>query len=348
MIWRILILAGCLSGPGPWPAACGQTIDQKLPIRIEGMVTASADEAISRGLQWLASRHNADGSFGDDRLLKGNTAVCGLAGLAFLCEGSTTERGPYAANIRRCLDFLASHFDEESGLIDYPRYQSSGPMYGHGFATLFVAEAWGMPGTEAWKTRIARAVDLIVATQHESGGWRYQPRPDDADLSVTVCQVMALRAAKNAGFVVPAETVDRAIRYIRLSQNDDGGFCYRLDGLRESGFARSAAALVGLQSAGIYSGAALDRGIGYLFRSRPNVQDRDGSYYFYGHYYAAQALWQTGGTPWERWFPPVRDELIALQETPGNWPGKYSAEYSTAMALIVLQVPNNLLPIFQR
>ena len=312
------------------------------------MISARADQSINRGLNWLAARQNDDGSFGADRLLKGNTGVCGLAGLAFLSQGSTTDRGLYSAHINRCIDYLLKHASKESGLIDNPEFQSSGPMYGHGFATLFLAEAFGMTDTGPLKPAVERAVALIVATQNEDGGWRYQPNRDDADLSVTVCQIMALRAAKNAGFMVPTRTIDRAIALVRMSQNDDGGFCYQLNGTRESGFARSAAALVGLQSAGVYSGDEIDKGIQYIFNARPASDNLDGSYYYYGHYYAVQAIWQMGGPNRDSWFHSIRDELIKLQQSDGNWASRYSPEYSTSMSLIILQIPNNVLPIFQR
>jgi len=317
-------------------------------IKIQGMIDSNSDKAIQRGLEWLAGRQNQDGSLGLDRTLKGNTGVCGLAGLAFLSEGSTTKRGQYADNVKRCVDYLAAQCDPDTGLIDNPEYQSSGPMYGHGFATLFLAEAYGMPETQLLKTRIQKAIDLIIANQNEAGGWRYQPVRSDADLSVTVCQIMALRAARNAGFTVPASTIDKAIDYIRQSQNGDGGFCYQLDGPRESGFARSAAAVVGLQSAGVYASEEISQAVEYLFSARPATDSIDGSYYYYGQYYAVQAMWQLGGATWQRWFPVVRDELISLQQPEGSWLSRYSPEYSTAMALIVLQVPNNVLPIFQR
>ena len=45
---------------------------------------------------------------------------------------------------------------------------------------------------------LTRAVQLIIETQNAEGGWRYHPHRADADLSVTICQIMALRAARNA------------------------------------------------------------------------------------------------------------------------------------------------------
>ena len=72
----------------------------------------------------------------------------------------------------------------------------------------------------------------------------------DADLSVTICQINALRAARNAGLFVPKETVDACIRYVKQRQNPDGGFRYMLQGGATSAFPRSAAGVVALYSAG--------------------------------------------------------------------------------------------------
>ena len=47
-----------------------------------------------------------------------------------------------------------------------------------------------------YREKLAKAVKLIRNTQNAQGGWRYQPRRTEADISVTICQVMALRAAR--------------------------------------------------------------------------------------------------------------------------------------------------------
>jgi hypothetical protein len=87
----------------------------------------------------------------------------------------------------------------------------------------------------------------------------------------------------------------------------------------------------------------------YLMQAIPAGSDiRRESYYFYGHYYAVQAMWQAGGERWRRWYPAIRDELAARQREDGSWTSPESDECATAMATIVLQMPNNCLPIFQR
>ena len=137
-------------------------------------------------------------------------------------------------------------------------------MYSHGFGTLFLAEAYGMTHRPEIREKLQKAVRLIIDSQNIEGGWRYQPVKHDADLSVTICQINALRAARNAGLFVPKETVDACIRYVKQSQNADGGFRYMLQAGPTSEFPRSAAGVVALQSAGEYDSKEVRDGIAYL------------------------------------------------------------------------------------
>lgn len=310
------------------------------------LITPAADEAIDRGLAWLVNRQHEDGSFGAGAY-RGNVAITALAGLAFLSAGSTPGRGPYGAQLDRIVDYLLAR-SQPSGFIIAPEAASHGPMYGHGFATLFLAESYGMSRRTELREKLARAVRLIVNTQNDEGGWRYRPERADADISVTICEVMALRAARNAGLYVPKETIDRCIEYVRRSQNADGGFRYMLPG-GESAFARSAAGLVSLYSAGMYEGPEIDKALAYLMQFKPAPGEvRRESYYYYGHYYAVQAMWLAGGDYWAQWYPAIRDELITRQLGDGSWTDPIDLDYATAMACIILQVPNQCLPILLR
>ena len=311
-------------------------------------ITPAADKAIDRGLKWLAEQQHDDGSFGAGPS-RGNVAICGLAGMAFMSGGSTPGRGPYGGQVNRAVDFLLASA-QPSGFINGPDTSTHGPMYGHGFAAMFLGECYGMSPRPELREKLEKAVKLIVNCQNKEGGWRYFPiKADAADISVTVCQIMALRAARNAGLAVPKETIERSIAYVKRSQNADGGFMYMLPS-GESGFPRSAAGVVALYSAGVYEGREIDKGLDYLMASLPaEGAVRRESYYFYGHYYAVQAMWQAGGKRFAKWFPAIRDELVSKQRGDGAWTSPESIdEYSTAMACIILQMPNNYLPIFQR
>lgn len=312
-------------------------------------ITPTTQQAINRGLEFLAANQNEDGSLGAGSYYRRHVAVTALAGMAFLSAGNTPNRGKYGRNVERAVQFLLANTDP-TGLISTPEARQQNPMYGHGFAALFLAEAYGMTHRADIRDKLKLAINLIINTQNKDGGWRYFPVRRDADISVTVCQIMALRAARNAGLYVPKNTVDLCTQYVKRCQNPDGGFNYQLLAGNGSLWPRSAAGLVALYSAGIYEGREIDRGLKYLTDHMPRGEVfRNEAFYFYGHYYAVQAMWHAGGNYWRQWYPAIRDELLSRQAQTGSWPDMtVNSEYGTAMACIVLQMPNNYLPIFQR
>lgn len=308
-------------------------------------ITEALTKSVDRGLARLAQLQATDGSYGGGA--QGRSAgITALAGLAFMQAGNLPGRGKYGTNVTKTVDFVLEAC-QDSGLINSD--QGYGPMYGHGFATLFLAEVYGMTGDERVKEKLVRAVRLIEKVQNEEGGWRYQPVPLDADISVTICQVMGLRAARDAGIKVEKQVIDKAIIYVKSLQNGDGGFSY-MSSRSGSAFPRSAAGVASLYYAGVYTGQEITGGLRYIEQFRPGKpvfeESRDGHYY-YGHYYAVQAMFLAGGDHWGLWFPAVRQEIISEQNrTTGGWSREVSEDYSTAMALIILQMPNRYLPVY--
>ncbi len=307
-------------------------------------------EAIERSLAWLAERQEPDGSFGSGGYV-GNIAVTSLAGLAFMTAGHMPGQGPYGEVLDKAIGYVLENTNT-SGFIESRRSTTHGPMYSHGFGCLFLAEAYGMTQRPEIREKLKKAVLLIISSQNKEGGWRYQPGSLDADLSVTVTQIMALRAARNAGISVPREVAAKCTDYVRRSQNADGGFMYMAHG-GSSAPPRSAAGVVALYSAGIYEGKEIEKGLEYLLQNAlplPSSRTtRRQSHYFYGHYYAVQAMWQAGGDYWARWYLAIREELLRTQMPQGFWEdSSVCNEYGTAMAVIILQTPNTHLPIFQK
>jgi len=329
------------------------------------LVTADTQAAIDRGLAFLASNQASDGSFSDSRTGGGfgNVAVTGLAGLALMSAGNHVGRGRYGANVGRAADYVVSRGTRSKplGYLNNDDAQlTHGAMYQHGFGALFLSEVYGMiPDVNRQKQvrdMLEQAILLTRNSQNREGGWRYDPRPSQADVSVTVAQLMALRAARNTGIFVPKDIVDKCVEYIKGCQQSDGGFCYiKNQGFAGSAFARSAAAMVGLFSAGIYEGPEIERGLKYLIAYRPGrrfdasqTAQARADHYYYGHYYAALAMWTAGGNYWAEWFPAIRDELLARVRNGSSWTDWHGASYATAMACIILQLPNNYLPIMQK
>lgn len=302
--------------------------------------------AVKRGFVYLRLHQNSDGSFGRGRYDR-HVGITALGAMAFMADGNLPGRGENGKEVERALGFVLS-YSTDTGLL--AAETSHGPMYGHGFATLFLGEVYGAtPDDKRVRDALVKAVDLIVGTQNDEGGWRYNPLPYDADISVTVCQIMALRSARNAGIKVPKQTIDRAVDYVRRCQNPDGGFKYMLQA-GGSAWPRTAAGVSSLFYAGIYEDDSIDRGLGYLLRTAlPGHAHPQQAHYYYGHYYAVQAMYLAGGEEWKTWWPAVRDELIARQTSNGGWIDRHAGgAYATAMSLIILQMPKRYLPIFQR
>ena len=315
-------------------------------------LTPELDAAVAKGLAYLASTQDEDGSWDGGRFGK-NVAITALGCLAFMADGNLPGRGAYGERVDRGLDFILENCTE-SGLI--AAEGAHGPMYGHGFATLFLGEIYGMTlGTSdsARSVRVheslVRAVRLIERTQNEEGGWRYNPVPYDADVSVTICQVMALRSARDAGIEVDKSVIDRAVQYARRCQNPDGGFRYQVDG-GSSAWPRSAAGGATLYYAGIYEDQTINAGLSYLDRTAsPEATRGSRAHYAYGQYYTAQAFFLAGGEHWARWWPAARAEIIGDQLDNGAWDDRTAGpNYGTSMMLICLQMPKRYLPIYQK
>jgi prenyltransferase/squalene oxidase-like repeat protein len=315
-------------------------------------------DAIKSGLDYLAARRNPNGSWSDvvgrkvHMMYYGMEAehvgVTALAGIAFLASGSLPDQGPYGPQIRGALEYILNQV-QENGYIT----ANGSRMYEHAFATLFLAEIYGMTPDERVKEKLKLAVRLIEKAQNPKGGWRYLPYAQDADMSVTVCQVMGLRAARNAGIQVNRATIDKAIEYVRNSFHaDEGAFEYQISqysrGYRTS-FALTAAGVATLYGAGQYDAFEIKRGLEYLWRSRPDIDSAENHFdYYYGQYYAVQAMFQAGGSFWGAWYRYIRDELIGAQSPDGSWRDLVGPNYATAMATIILQIPYQYLPITER
>jgi hypothetical protein len=336
--------------------------------------------AIAKGLEWIAKAQHRDGHW-EGTGGQYNVAMTSLSGLALLMEGSTMTEGRYAHNIRKAVDWLMDR-SQRNGLMgnltvgERERY-----MYGHGFALLFLSSVYGEEEDLDRRRRLedilGRAVQYTGRAQTSRGGWGYlangcNQEGDGVDEgSVTITQVQALRAARNAGISVPPSIIDKAIEYLRKSTMASGGVIYSLGmGRYDQRPALSAAAIACGFSAGEYKSALVKQWIGYCQTNIPPLATAGGriGHDEYTHYYYAQVLYILGDDGYAKLFPdspPERrltwskyrkstfDYLVSIQSGDGSWHssgrwGYIGPVYATAMSLAILQLDNGTLPIYQR
>ena len=306
---------------------------------------------------------NTDYQTLDERPLP-HVGVTALALMSFLAGGHLPDRGKYGKELSRGLNFVLSA-SQDDGQI-----QLNGTrMYSHAFATLFLAEVYGMVERDDVKRVLQRSVDLIVDSQNAEGGWRYRPFARESDMSITVCQVLALRSARNVGIHVPITTIKNAQNYVYRSAvrdndrsnrygshggyGDQGGsFSYQNRDNTRATFPLTAAGVTTLYAAGEYDSPIIRDALDYMDRQVEGFSRdwREHYFFYYGHYYAVQAYYITGDPKWQRYFRTVKRILLERQQADGRWRCRYGPgdAFGTAVSTLILQIPLQYLPIFQR
>jgi len=303
-----------------------------------------ASRAVRRGLDWLASSQAIDGSWGSGRFA-GSVAVTAHGVLAFAASGSTPRGGVDAATVDDAITFLVEA-SRPDGLIAGNEAAAHGPMYAHAYAILALAELLGECDRDELPAILGRGCRLIEAAQNDEGGWRYQPRPGEADSSVTAAVLVALEAAASAGVAVSQPTVERGVGYLHRLQNPDGGFRYQ-SAAGPSGEARTAAVLVALGLADAGESPPLRRGRAWL-AANPVRPGRVDGYARYGLLATSNAAWQEGPRAWADWYRSVAGELLFEQRPDGSWADPSCPEYGTAATILSLTMANGLVPAFDR
>jgi len=349
---------------------------------------------IEAGLQWLAKNQSRDGHWDVPPGGSHPIPMTALAGMALLCEGSTMTQGKYSKEIELAVEYLLSRVTKKTGLIgraDDQREQQR-YMYGHGFATMFLAQVYGEEPDGARRKELEKvltaAVLFIGKAQTNLGGWGYVSAADGTDFdegSVTITQLQALRACKNAGIPVPKEIIDNAGKYLQKSSvaanktgnplTEEAGVTYSLRGGGGGGIRPplTAAGICCMFSSGEYHNDLALKWINYCQKYIPvDKTGRDSfGHWEYTHLYYAQVMYVLGEDrhgkmrpdlvkrenegekklllKWSRYREIVFEYLANKQSPDGSWnSGAVGPVYSTALHLIIMQLDKANLPIYQR
>lgn len=315
-------------------------------LRFGGQIPPEVDLIYERGLEWLAQKQAADGSWQDSNAGSG---VDGLCVMAFLASGEDPNFGRWSLTLRRAVRHIIESQDPTTGYLP-------NSMYHHGFAMLALAECYGAlddaliwQGAEKPGRTIAATLELAIRCASTSqkknrwGGWRYTPDATDADTSVTGAMLMGLLACRNAGMEVPDETVNAALEYMRRSTARDGSVAYTggMGGMGESMNRSAIATLV----AAVSKQKDEQKFAATLRHITTRLEHKDNHYMEYYRYYMAQALYQGDYAAWLKWNTMTIRQLQESQADDGSF---QSGSYSTAMSLLALALNYRFLPIYER
>lgn len=312
-------------------------------------LTVEATRAIDKGLNYLLSVQRKDGSWDADGAGTSAVAVTSLSLMAFMSKAHFPGFGPYGDQLDGAMKWLLKEAEKR------PDGYLGEVMYEHGLATLALSEMWGMArdpeDDDAIQKALEKAVEVILRSQNPGGGWRYQPQADGGeDTSCTMTVFHALASARQAGIVVPNETIAKVVKYLKgVHDPETGGFGY--NGHKAVSFPCTAGGAYIAQLAGQRDTEMVNAALRHLKSLAPGVITGGAKYYCYGHYYAIQAMVQAGDDEYAKWYPQIRDALISQQNAQGAWgkPGKSGGvSYEMPMAIIILATPHRYIPIYQR
>ncbi|MFT7537491.1 MAG: hypothetical protein ACI85K_003450 [Hyphomicrobiaceae bacterium] len=335
---------------------------------------------VKHGLMWLARHQDANGRWDADGFMKhdnpamgacdgpGNAVhdvgVTALALLAFLGESNTMRAGIYKDNVKRGVKWLISQQEKDSGLIGGRAAHDF--VYDHAIAAYALCEAYGLSNYKLLKKPAQRAIEYLESHRNAYSVWRYQPRDQDNDISVTGWAVMAYKSGK----FFDLQVNDEALRLsgVFLDEVSDatglhgyqkaGQMCGRKPGGHAIRFppAKSQA----LTAVGLFcrfflgqdpkEKPVMNAAANLLTKTLPVWNETDGSIDHYYWYYGTYALFQMGGKTWKQWqksleraVGPNQHSDLENTNTFGSWDpvGAWGEDggrvYSTAILTLTMQ-----------
>lgn len=310
------------------------------------------DQAVRKGFKYLMSKQDPKtGAFNHYEL---PNAMTGLVCLALMSDGVVPGKGRYGVQLQAAIRYLIEACNKGKG---YFGYEANGKMYSHGVCTIALCEAFGMMPTAKENRQLGKAVEraikVIIDAQVTSrgrylGGWHYHPKATKADLSISVWQILAIKAALNCNIDVPDRVIDNAAAFVRRFYNAKAeSFTY--DGKTVTPTMRAAGpvALMALQE-----GKAGDDAIKVRKSAGPllNLNLDLGKEYYSQCFFLAFCANSLGGKYEKRILPKLQEALLKVQSKDGGFakqPKAFGRVYSTAFAILALNVRRELLPVTQ-
>jgi len=310
------------------------------------------DRAVKKGLEYLRKLQKPDGSASE----RYPTALTAMAIMAHFAAGHPPADRQYGPWLRKSINYVLSKQNADG----YFGESDGSRMYGHGLATLMLAEALGMPRDDEMDELIRKALKraaqvtinaaLVKKSPQNAGGWRYTPDASDSDLSLSGWQLMGLHATQQVGIPVPENVIAGAVEYTKKMINPEGKVGYT-DPNDDHPALRGLALL------------ALVIGHQEKIPAVRKIADRiwadpiawQGAHFYYRAYYDAVGISRALPDEWEKYLPKYEAVLLPHQLEDGSFDASADDEakgagptYTTSMAVMALAVQRHVLPAYQR
>ncbi len=366
---------GLTRPPADVPAVYRSRLDpNRFAIAQRSGATRESEQAVERALDWLRRHQDPDGRwdggtakykdgtvadgdddytahcppgdvcFGECYYWEADTALTGLALLAYLGAGYTHLDGQHAETVASGLEFLKMSQKPDGDLRG--RSQAVG-MYCHTMATLALCEAYALTGDPKLRAPVEKAVAFLVKSRARDGlAWRYAPGASQGDTSILGWVVMVLKSAQEVGIPIQSNTKTGIVAWLKkVSTGPAGGLAKYQPGEKVTP-TMTAEAWVCRQFLEVGGpGASSNEAADYLLRSAPGRDEYNVYYWYYG----TLAMYQHGGEGWTQWNAQVRDQIIRRQRPKGHAVGSWDPDespygthggriYCTALATLSLEV----------
>jgi hypothetical protein len=362
-------------------ASRGSRVRGDTPAGGRGAPSPQTEEAIERGLAFLARYQGPDGGwslqgFPEGAQLVSDTAATAMAVIAFQGAGYNHREFQYRDVVRAGLDNLVKS-QKENGDLFVPLDDASNRsvwLYSHSLATIALCEAYGMTQDPELKEPCQKAIDFIVAAQHpERGGWRYAPGVS-ADTSVSGWMVVAMKTGELSGLEVPSDAWVKVGRWLDDAQQSPTlPHMYRYNphapdtdeqrhGRTSSKTMTSVGLLMRLYTGWKRDNAGMIKGADYLLDNPPSLgsprEPQRDTYYWY---YATLVMSHMGGDRWQQWNTKLHPLIVNSQVRQGTYAGSWDPQgpipdrwgkhagrlYVTALNLLSLEVQYRKLRLYE-
>lgn len=311
-----------------------------------------AEKAVREGLEFITTKQNKDGSFGEEF----HAAMTGLALLAYLGHCETPESPKFGDSVVNGALFLMDRALKNDGKLTNGK-GGHHEAYEHAIATYALSELYTMTkesGKEIPRLEsvLKKSVGIVVDAQTKTGGWPYGFKAEGAeDMSVSGWMIQSLKAAHNTGrnFSGVERALDLATeKYLPAIQDSEGAFKYNPDNAKGKP-TLTGAAMLAMQ---IWKGKdtpQYNKALAYLVKAYANPSPGGN---FYAPYYNTQAFFMHEGKEWENYNKIFQPRLLDAQNEDGSWlskgvGGQGGADaqlMNTAWAILMLEVYYRYLP----